>query len=232
VKRGILFAAAGTRHVEAALAAAERSRAHNPVPHVIFCSESPASPTSVAAVELFAPSPHPHADKIAAMLRSPFQETIYLDVDCAVLGSITELFDLLMRFDLAGAHAPGYRGAPDPDVPTAFYEINTGVLAYTNSGRVRRMLTRWLETYLAWLAAPPFPGADGLVLGQDQPAFRRCLWHSNLSLYVLGPEYNWRPIQPSFLCGQARIIHAFRDDYDGIARVINAATEARVFPKM
>jgi hypothetical protein len=232
MKRGILFSAAGTSYVAAALAAAERSRAHNPVPHVIFCSEVPTSPISDAAIELFVPSPHPHADKIAAMLRSPFEETIYLDVDCAVVGQITELFDLLARYDLAGAHAPGYRGALDPDVPAAFYEINTGVLVYKRNERVRRVLTRWRETYLAWVAAPPFPGADGLVLGQDQPAFRRCLWHSDLAVYVLGPEYNWRPIQPSFLCGPARIIHAFRDDYDGIARVINAGTGARVFPKM
>ena len=161
-QRGIIFAASGPRYVSAAVAAADRSRTCNPVPHVIFCSEEPDSATSAAAIELFSPSPHPHADKIAAMSRSPFAETVYLDVDCAVLGSITELFDVLARYDLAGAHAPGYRGAPDPDVPVCFYEINTGVLAYRNSHKMRHFFRRWHATYLSWLAARRSTAPTGL----------------------------------------------------------------------
>jgi hypothetical protein len=229
--RGILFSAAGTRYVAAAVAAAERSLRFNDVPHLIFCSEPPAVATR-AGIELFTPSTNPHADKISTMLRSPFVETIYLDVDCAVIEPITELFDLLQRFDLAAAHPPGYRGAADPVVPSAFYEINTGVVAYRNDARIRELFTKWRTTYLDWLAAPPFPGADGLAAGQDQPAFRRCVWESEIAINILGPEYNWRPIFPSFLCARAKIIHAFRDDYDGLATMINAETGPRVFPDL
>jgi hypothetical protein len=226
-----MFSAAGARYVAAAVAAAERSLALNHVPHVVFCSEPPVAVTS-AQVELFSPSSNPHADKIASMLRTPFEETIYLDCDCAVIAPITGLFDLLERYDLAAAHAPGYRGAVDPAVPQAFYEVNTGVVVYKRSDSVCELLARWLQTYLAWLTAPPFPGADGLILGQDQPAFRRCLWQSAVAPYILGPEYNWRPFQPSFLCGRAKIIHNFSDDYDALARRVNATAVARVFPPL
>jgi hypothetical protein len=65
---------------------------------------------------------------------------------------------------------------PDPCVPEAFYEINTGVVAYVQSDSISKLFAQWHQTYLAWLDSPPFPGADGVKVGQDQPAFRRCVW--------------------------------------------------------
>jgi hypothetical protein len=69
--------------------------------------------------------------------------------------------------------------------------------------------------------------------GQDQPAFRRCLWQTGATFYVLGPEYNWRPFLLSFLCGRAKIIHNFYDgDYDKLGKVANNRTGARILPNL
>lgn len=229
--RGIILSASGERYVEAAARTAQRSAKHNGVPHAVFCSH-PGTMHGIDAVS-FAPSGNPHLDKISNMLASPFEETIYIDVDCQIVEPITELFDLLEGYELAAAHAPGYRGIADPEVPTAFYEINTGVVAYRRSDRVSALLANWRDTYRAWLAEPPFPGADGRQVGQDQPAFRRCLWKSRLPIYVLGPEYNWRFFKPSFLCGKAKVIHGFVTDPDLVAARINPPPlRARVHPSI
>jgi len=229
--RGILFSATGNRYVAAAVSAAERSAQLNPVPHTLFCSNS--CDVSGVDITLFESSGNPHIDKISSILASPYEETIYLDVDCLAVGRFTELFDLLKYYDLAGAHAPGYRGAPDPDVPTSFYEINTGVLVYRRTARVLDLMRDWRETYAAWLAKPPFEGADGRILGQDQPAFRHCLWRSGIAIYILAPEYNWRLLVPSFLCREVKIIHGFVANVDRLAARINKPPlRARIYPAL
>jgi hypothetical protein len=229
--RGIVFSATGEGYVTAAVKAALRSASLNPLPHAVFCS--PARQASGLQMIPFEASENPHIDKISNMLASPFEETIYLDVDCQVIEPLGELFDLLEHYDIAAAHAPGYRGAADQEVPVSFYEINTGVVAYRGSDQVLALMRDWRATYRAWLADPPFEGADGQRFGQDQPAFRRCLWRSGIAIYVLGPEYNWRFLAPSFLCGKAKVIHGFVSDPDPLAAAVNRTPlRARVYPRL
>ena len=52
----------------------------------------------------------------------------------------------------------------------------------------------------------------------DQPAFRRAVWQSELVLYVLAPEYNWRPAFPSFVKVPPVILHGYHDDPEAIAK--------------
>jgi hypothetical protein len=228
--RGIIFSATGSRYIETAIEAAKRSARFNPVSHTVFCSAPRSSPGLETIV--FETCGNPYIDKISNILSSPYEETIYLDVDCYAVERFTELFDLLSWYDLAASHAPGYRGSPDPEVPQSFYEINTGVLVFRRNQRVLDLCGEWRSTYSHWLLEPPFEGADGKVLGQDQPAFRRCLWRAGIPIYVLAPEYNWRFLQPSFLCGKAKIVHGFVSNVDLLAARINGATNARVFPAL
>jgi len=229
--RGIIFSATGERYIAAALKAASQSLRLNPVPHAVFCS-CPAEAEGIRTIA-FESAGNPHIDKISNIAASPYDETIYLDVDCAAVEQFTELFDLLTYYDLAAAHAPGYRGIADPEVPVSFYEINTGVLVYRLNVAVSAMFREWRATYQEWLENPPFDGADGRVLGQDQPAFRRCLWRSKIPLYVLAPEYNWRFLVPSFLCRKVKIIHGFVTDANaGAAKVNELPLRARVYPAL
>jgi hypothetical protein len=229
--RGIVFSATGERYVAAALEAASRSARLNPVRHVVFGTHE-GSAEGVRTMR-FESCGNPHVDKIANMIATPFEETIYLDVDCLALLRITELFDLLGRYDIAAAHAPGYRGAANPEVPSCFYEINTGVVAYRRTPAVIELFEAWRATYLAWLENPPFEGADGRRLGQDQPAFRHCLWRSGIPIYVLAPEYNWRVLAPSFLCNAAKIVHGFVSEVDLLAAKVNQPpVRPRIYPAL
>ncbi|HKF71780.1 MAG TPA: hypothetical protein VKB68_08520 [Stellaceae bacterium] len=214
--RGIVFFASGKRYIDEAGRAVARSQQFNAVPHMIFCSEPPKRQTG-ALIEIFKPSKNVWQDRIDCLRSSPFDETIYLDVDCAVLEPIVELFDLLSVYEIAAAHAPGYRGKPDLDVPAAFFELNCGVLVYRRSDRTVGLFDMWRSLYRAWYRERPFHESDW----GDQPAFRHAVWKSKIPIYVLGPEYNWRPVFPSFLVERPKILHGYHDDPEAIARIAN-----------
>jgi hypothetical protein len=182
-------------------------------------------------IELFEPSDNPYVDKIANMRRSPFDRTIFLDADTFVIGNITHVLELLDPYDLAASHAPARRRYGDPEVPLAFCEFNTGVVAWRSNPRTAAFLESWQETYIAWRREPPFPLA-GQALVADQPAFRHCAWVSRIRVMVLPPEYNYRPGTPGAVAGEVRVIHGRHDDYESMAAKLNKTPMPRSFPGM
>lgn len=112
--RGILYSAIGEKFTNEAFASAASSRRFNKVPHIIFPDIDCQPPLDGATIEPHQSTGNPYADKIMAMSKSPFDETIFLDTDTFVCREITDLFDLLSRFDMAVAHAPAHRETPTP----------------------------------------------------------------------------------------------------------------------
>ncbi len=228
---GIIYSCAGDFYIGEALRSARSSLRHNAVPHLIFTSREGDSEEGVS-FQHFDPSANPYADKIANIRRSPFERTIYLDSDTFVVDEIVHLLALLDHYDVAVAYAPAYRGLADPGVPHAFYEFNTGVLAWRASDRVAAFLRSWEETYLAWLSEEPFPGATKASNSRraDQPAFRRCAWEHGLRLFVLAPEYNFRLGYPTTVVDRVHIIHGAHEDYDALAARVNERELPRTWP--
>jgi hypothetical protein len=196
---------------------------------VVFASPLPSESDRLDGLvfEAFDPSGNPYVDKISNMRRSPFERTLFLDGDTFVVDEVTHLLQLLERYDLAVAHSPGYRGLRDPEVPAAFYEFNTGVLAWRANERTDALLARWQETYLEWTRHEPFDDAGLAKLTADQPAFRRSVWLSDVRVAVLGPEYNLRITKPATIVGPVRVLHGRHRDHESLARRINQGTGAR-----
>jgi hypothetical protein len=243
---GIVYSCSGEEYLAEALRSARSSLRHNRMPHVLFATADVPSEDGLQIVR-FEPSSNPYVDKIANMRRSPFARTIYLDTDTFVVDEIAHVLGVLDRYDLAAAFAPGYRGLADPEVPLAFYEFNTGVLAWRACDRVAAFMRSWQETYLAWLAEEPFSGAGkanprriersratgrshSIGGAADQPAFRRCAWQHDVRLFVLGPEYNLRLGEPTAIVERVRVIHGRRSDFDDLAARVNAETGPRIWP--
>jgi hypothetical protein len=204
---------------------------HNPVPHVLFASPRPdVEVPEGLAIESFEATENPYIDKIANMRRSPFERTIYLDTDTYVVGDITHVFELFDRYDVAVAHAPGIRRMPDPRVPGAFCEFNTGLVAWRANETTAALLSCWQETYCAWLRDPPFASAGDRRGTADQPAFRRCAWEHPAQIAILPPEYNYRPSIPGSLVGPVLVIHGRLGDYESVAAKLNAGVGPRSFP--
>lgn len=227
---GIIYSASGEEHVARALESARSSLRHNPVPHLLFASPLP-KVKEIAGLEIesFEASDNPYVDKIANMRRSRFERTLFLDSDTFVVDEIAHVLELLGHYEVAAAFAPGSRVHADPEVPPAFYEFNTGVVAWRASERTAAFLADWQQTYVAWQREQPFPAAGGSAGPADQPAFRHCAWKHRIQVMVLGPEYNYRTGFPGAVAGRVRVIHGLQDDYEVVAARLNRQTGPRSF---
>ncbi len=228
---GVIYSSTGDFYVAEAIRSLRSSLRHNALPHLLF-SAGEVDPAEGLSVARFEPSGNPYVDKIANMRRSPFERTLYLDSDTYVVDEIAHVLRLLDRYDMAVAFAPAYRGLEDPAVPRAFHEFNTGVLAWRASERMSAFMADWQDTYERWLHEEPFPGAGKASRSRraDQPAFRRCAWEHEVSLFVLTPEYNFRLGYPATVVDRVRVIHGEHPDPEGLAARLNARERPRSWP--
>lgn len=123
---------------------------------------------------------------------SPYQNTLYLDTDTAVVGDIQNMFNLMERFDLAASfdhlRVDNKKAAVYPEyakISEAFSEFNGGVILFRKSDAVKKFFKVWRKNYEEWKKL------SGLLA--DQPSFRVSIWQSSdLKFYVLPPEYDLR----------------------------------------
>ncbi|WP_458722314.1 putative nucleotide-diphospho-sugar transferase [Shimia sp. W99] len=184
---GVVFVATGARYIACAEAAARSVRRFMPdVPIALFTD---ASQLGFSLSEVFDPvieleTVH-HRSKVDCLMNSPFEQTLFLDADIRVREDVSELFELLERFDIAMAHAharnrPATRAVWKHELPDAFPQFNTGVIAVRRNPRTQALLQAWSDSYK--LAG----------FRKDQVTLRELLWASDLRLSTLPPEYNIR----------------------------------------
>ena len=196
---GILYIATGKRCCNEALESAQRCRRFDPsLPITIQTDLSDMHELFdiFDSVITFTSPRYSYRDKVAGLARLPYEHTLFLDSDACLISSANDMFDILQRSDLAASHAP-VRLPPgwfDPNVPTSFPELNTGVLLIRRSRVIENLIADWLVLY------------DYLQLahGQawDQASFRSVLWSSlinqRLRFLHLPPEANLRTTKPWF----------------------------------
>jgi hypothetical protein len=141
-----------------------------------------------------------------------------LDCDTYMVEPVPELFEMLDRFDMVAAHAPGIATTPTvKHVPRAFPEINMGMIAMRNNQRVRQL---WEAVYARQRAHVTTYGNN------DQAPLREELWTnpSQISLGLTTWEYNCRFGIGTFLRDPVKILHGYADDaagYETIAAGLN-----------
>jgi hypothetical protein len=229
---GILYVASGAASRAEALLSARSVKAVWPGIAIAIITDERVDALCFDWVEVVA-AENDNLFKVRHLARSPFDRTILLDSDTYCLHPFPEVFDLLDRFDLAAAHEAGrfatrwldgtevfIRAA---DIPDSFPEFNSGVIAFRRQANVGKLFDRWL-VLVEQARAAPIPHT------QDQPAFRRALYESDLRVAVLPPEYNFRLICSGFARGAIKLIHG-RWSYGplGDTREEVLATLARTF---
>lgn len=177
--------------------------------------------------------------KIKTLRKMPYDENLFLDTDTRITDDISEIFDLLDRFDVAVAHAP-YRIVYDLEgIPNSFPEFNTGVIAFKRNEVMENIFNRWKQNYEEHLRE--FQGGDepgnkftnswgeAKVHFHAQPTFRKAVYESSARLTVLPSEYNCRTWLPGYLHGSVKIIHANQEDRKVVEDKLNKKIEPRVY---
>ncbi|MDO8541024.1 MAG: hypothetical protein Q7S40_11355 [Opitutaceae bacterium] len=219
---GFVYVATGSGYLDEARRSAESLRRHHPgVPICLITDQrvEPGAPFTQIQPPL-GPVEHKPIDKLLA-IEAPYERCVFLDTDTFVLDDLTSIFALLDRFELA-AHQDVNRGwnYTLPDVPLAFSEFNTGVIAFRNEPAVQEFFRVWRGQYEG------LHREFGFV--NDQPAFRRALFHAALRVAPLPSEFHFLGNFPNTALWNVRLIHA-RGDYAQIAREANGTLGGRAY---
>jgi hypothetical protein len=212
---GILYVACGARYLEAAAksACSVRAAAGQHL-RIAVATDGPPAPGFDDTIHL--DETDSFRAKILGMNASPFERTLALDVDTYAVGDVSEILHVLDKFDLAAAHAPNRVAQPMDDIPDAFPELNTGVVAFRRNDPVRRLMRAWLDEYDRLAATNP--------QSKDQPSFRRAVYAAtDVRLAVLPPEFNLRFWMAGFQNQPVRILHGWgdTDTYRQVAALLN-----------
>jgi lipopolysaccharide biosynthesis glycosyltransferase len=188
VTNGIIYIAFGRRYVDEAIFSAATVRSFAPISTTIFTDIDVKDGCFDTVVKI---SPEHKRAKVDFLSQSPYDRTLYLDSDTRIMFDISEMFDVLDKFDFAACHDLARKSyhwgkkIPDYDaIPYAFPEYNGGVLLYKKSPRMDAFLESWRHYF--------YKNRE-LTNGKDQASFRIALWNSDLSIHSLPFEYNVRP---------------------------------------
>jgi len=223
--RGIMYVATGSRHMHEAVRAARSAQTHLPnLPRAIYTDAGRRDEAVKSGlfdrVEIIDNPEYSYLDKIEAVSRMPFEQTLFLDTDTVVVDPCEEIFAPLEVYDLAAAHEY-YRGEfIYEDLPRSHPTMNTGVIAFRRSDAFRRFAGLWRERFVE---ERQFITAQEKPSHHDQPAFRFAVFHSKLRMFVLANEYNFRPYYPNLVAGACRIkiIHDHHSYLEGVAKLLN-----------
>src|SRR5690349_16706482 len=131
-KRGALFVATGEKHYKEAISSVQSLKKQMPALNIVLWTEQERKDSSnlFSKIYILKKIEYSFADKIAPLLCSPFEKTIFLDTDTHICQPLYDLFELLDHWDFAAAHAPMRITWPQPDIPDSFPEVNSGVIAW------------------------------------------------------------------------------------------------------
>ena len=224
---GILYVATGVTYREEATFSARSARVAVPDVPITLVSDAASEDDVFSDTIILADAQFGFEDKIRGIALSPYTRTIFLDSDTYVAADIRDLFMLLDRFDVAAAHSVGRVNVPIDGIPYAFTEPNTGVLAFKRSDEWDALCEAWLAGYRR--DRDNLDHAEGRKLAGDQVAFRELVYHSDLRLATLPPEYNCR-YDAGYLHGEARVIHQRSDgpEIAKSAKILNSVEGKRV----
>jgi hypothetical protein len=167
-----------------------------------------------------------YRDKLL-MQESPFENTIFLDTDTTVIGSLDEVFQLLDRFDIAFQAASGGIHYSLPTMPMeAFPEPSAGIVAWKKNERTNVFFTLWDKAYVQQETANG-PGA------WDQRSMRQALWESEVSITMLPGVWQVYSFDVAICLGKVRMIHGRGPDAASALLHCNDRPDHRVYiPKV
>ena len=181
--KGVIYIVSGARYTEMAIASAQSLKRHNSDLKVHLITDQEIEIIlHIDSIDIIKDAHR--RSKVDYMYKSPFEHTLYLDADTFVLHNLDELFDVLLRFDIAMAHAHKRNKTHlqkwREEIPQAFPQMNSGVVLFRKNKETLKLLKDWQEVFHA------------AGFKRDQITLRELLWLSDLRIHILPPEYNVR----------------------------------------
>ena len=154
---------------------------------------------------------------------APYDRVIFLDTDTYVSGDLTDVFKVLDAFDIAVVHdVTRVRDYGRHGIPQAFYDYNTGFIAFRNNDAMRDFFDCWEEEYDLLL--------DQYGVKNDQPAFRVALWRTHQVRHAtLSSEHNFIGCVAGSVEGTVRLVYDRSDSLQRLASTLNHELGPRAF---
>ncbi len=100
-KKGVIYTASGKKYIDEAIYSAKTLKKHNKSIHAtLYTSDVGVKSRYFDSIINQPANKHPQKYKIENMVNSPYEKTLYLDSDTKINGSIAELFDFLLIYDM------------------------------------------------------------------------------------------------------------------------------------
>jgi len=227
--RGIIYIASGQYFVDQATASASSVKIHNPDLHIsLFTDENDVSDIFDKVNPLVRPV-NGMANKRLSGDHIIHDKNLYLDADTRICANLQPIFDVLDDYELAMAadsfewNRQVYENN-DINLPSIFPEFNCGVIAYTDSNNTRTLFSRWNKI---------FDELDQSYVDHidDQSSMRIALSQSDIKLFTLPPEYNFRLNRNFFAETTVKILHRIDAKYTDLAayeRLVNSSDRPRL----
>lgn len=221
---GFLYVATGKAYLAEAMRSARSLRSAMPSARIALITDCPAGTETTALFDsvIAHPAPsHGPGDKLVCGTLSPYERTVFLDTDTLVQSDLSPLFDVLEHHDLAAAPETmrgwHYRL---PDLPDAFPEYNTGVIAFRSSPRTAAFFSAWALSYQTLALTHRFK--------TDQPSFRHAAFFGDARIAPLPSEFHFIAFTPNYVMWRTHLLHG-REDLERLAQVINAHPSPRAY---
>ena len=189
MSRGVIYICHGEKYIKEGLISAESVKKFSPDLQITFLCDQEVNSKFVDHTILIKPTCQ--RSKVDYIYDSPYDETLFMDIDVVVDYPIDDVFDILNRFDLGICHdlarkrlkyskvMPEYE-----EIPYAFSEINTGIIVFKKCENNEKLFSLWKKYHKKYSWCCPW----------DQPSFRISLWQSDVRFSIMPLEYNIRSI--------------------------------------
>jgi hypothetical protein len=164
-------------------------------------------------IKIDAPSNDPNSlNQKAAMLDlSPFEETLFLDLDTVVMGNLDFGFQKANQFGLAIAICEAPWGRRYPAIFSGDQiEYNTGVIFFTK--KAKPVFEEWKElakTIDSSIIAVDDSGNVYTMPANDQGSFALAIENVGFNPFILPLNWNFRPIWQRSFFGPIKIWHGY-----------------------
>lgn len=153
-------------------------------------------------------------DKARMLEMSPFEETLFLDVDTVVLGNLDFGFQKARKAGVACCinECPWARRYASLTDSGDLIEYNTGVMFFTRMAAP--LFSAWIDACQTPENSSIWHLAQGEVARMplaDQGPFAKAVEESGYSLFVLPLNWNYRPLWQRDFFGPIRIWHDYGD---------------------